>query len=166
MISELIDARTPAGILEKLLALNNALARELSWLDREKLARMIRNAFVALRIGDVDAFMIAFDQDSDYDGENFGWFKSRYERFVYVDRIAVAAAARGRGLARRLYEDLFAAASHSGQQLIVCEVNAEPPNPESDAFHAFFGFEHVGTAVLRSGEKTVRYLCLDLKQKS
>jgi predicted GNAT superfamily acetyltransferase len=163
---QLIDAETPAGLFEKLLALNNAHAKELSWLDGEKLARMIRNAFAARRIGSVDAFILAFDQDSDYDGENFDWFKSRYERFVYVDRIAVAAAARGQGLARRLYEDLFAAASHSGQQLIVCEVNAEPPNPESDAFHAFFGFEHVGTAVLRCGEKTVRYLCLDLKQKS
>jgi predicted GNAT superfamily acetyltransferase len=162
---QLIDAGTPAGLFEKLLALNNAHARELSWLDREKLARMFRNAFVALRIGDVDAFMIAFDQDSDYDGENFAWFKSRYERFVYVDRIAVAASARGRGLARRLYEDVFAAAVDAGQNLIVCEVNSEPPNPESDAFHAFFGFEHVGTATVASGEKTVRYLRLDLTKK-
>jgi predicted GNAT superfamily acetyltransferase len=162
---QLIDAGTPADILQKLLALNNAHAKELSWLNEEKLARMIRNAFAARRIGSIDAFILAFDQDSDYDGENFAWFKSRYERFVYVDRIAVAAAARGQGLARRLYEDLFAAATDSGQHLIVCEVNAEPPNPESDSFHASFGFEHVGTATLSSPEKTVRYFCLDLTKK-
>jgi predicted GNAT superfamily acetyltransferase len=165
MTIELIDAGTPADILDKLLALNNAHALELSWLDGEKLARMIRGAFVARRVGSVDAFILAFDQDSDYEGENFGWFKTRYERFVYVDRIAVAAAARGRGLARRLYEDVFAAAVDAGQQLIVCEVNSEPPNPESDAFHAGFGFEHVGTATLSSPEKTVRYFCLDLTKK-
>jgi predicted GNAT superfamily acetyltransferase len=163
---QLIDAETPAGLFEKLLALNNAHAKELSWLDGEKLARMIRNAFAARRIGSIDAFILAFDQDSDYDGENFAWFKSRYERFVYVDRIAVAATARGQGLARRLYEDLFAAAVDAGQRLIVCEVNAEPPNPESDAFHASFGFEHIGIATLGSGEKTVRYLRLDLTRES
>ncbi len=166
MTIELIDVEKPAGILGKLLELNNAHAKELSWLDEEKLARMIRNAFAARRIGSIDAFILAFDQDSDYDGENFAWFKSRYQQFVYVDRIAVAAATRGQGLARRLYEDLFAAAADSGQQLIVCEVNAEPPNPESDAFHASFGFEHVGTATLSSPEKTVRYLRLDLTKKS
>jgi len=163
---ELIDAETPAGIRDALLALNNAHAQELSWLEGGKLDSMIRNAFLARRIGSVDAFILAFDQDSDYAGENFLWFKSRYARFVYVDRIVVAADARGQGLARRLYEDLFAAAVLAGQQMIVCEVNAEPPNPESDAFHAGFGFEHVGLASLHSGEKMVRYLRLNLGKKS
>jgi predicted GNAT superfamily acetyltransferase len=163
---ELIDAESPAGIRAALLALNNAHARELSWLNLEKLDSMISSAFLARRIGSVGGFILAFDQDSDYAGENFLWFKSRYERFVYVDRIAVAPAARGQGLARRLYEDLFAAAVQSGQRMVVCEVNTEPPNPESDAFHARFGFEEVGSATLRSGEKRVRYLRLNLDQKS
>jgi predicted GNAT superfamily acetyltransferase len=155
-----------AVMLRELLGLNNAHAKELSWLDEGKLASMISGAFLARRIGNIDAFILAFDQDADYRGENFLWFKSRYERFVYVDRIAVATSARGRGLARRLYEDLFAAAIHSGQCLITCEVNAAPPNPESDAFHASFGFEAVGSASLRSGEKMVRYLSLELNKES
>jgi len=155
---------TPA-ILQKLLALNNAHAQELSWLEGDKLAALIRGAFWARRIGGVEAFILAFDQDSDYRGENFLWFKARYARFVYVDRIVVAAGARGRGLARRLYEDVFAAAVQARQSLVVCEVNTEPPNAESDAFHASFGFEQVGFASYRSGEKTVRYFCLDLNKK-
>jgi len=163
---EVPNAETPSPVLQKLLALNNAHAKELSWLDEEKLATLIRSAFLARRIGNIDAFILAFDQDSDYQAENFLWFKSRHERFVYVDRIAVAVSARGQGFARRLYENLFAAAIHAGQHLITCEVNAEPPNPQSDAFHASFGFQPIGTASLRSGEKTVRYLSLDLNKKS
>jgi predicted GNAT superfamily acetyltransferase len=155
-----------AVILQELLVLNNAHAKELSWLNAQKLASMISTAFLARRIGNIDAFILAFDQDADYQGENFLWFKSRYERFVYVDRIAVAASARGKGLARRLYEDLFAAAIRSRQHLITCEINANPPNPQSDAFHASFGFETVGAASLRSGEKRVRYLTLDLGKNS
>ena len=39
---------------------------------------------------------------------------------------------------------------------MVCEVNAEPPNPASDAFHAALGFTEVGQATLNRG-KVVRY---------
>jgi predicted GNAT superfamily acetyltransferase len=106
-----------------------------------------------------DALLITFDQDSDYDSPNFLWFRDRYERFVYVDRVVTAEAARGRGLARALYGDLIAQARAAGHQLIVCEVNADPPNPASEAFHRGFGFEPVGEALLANG-KTVSYLAL------
>jgi len=156
------DIAAPSAVREKLLALNNRHAQALSWLTEERLIALVGDAFVARRIGDVAAFILAFDQDASYDGENFLWFKARYQRFVYVDRVVVAESARGRGYATRLYRDLFATAARCDHKLIACEVNADPPNQESDAFHAGFGFEQVGAASLRSGEKTVRYLLLDL----
>ena len=139
------------------LALNNAHAVELSWLDARRFAELVERAFVARRIGDVEALLLAFDQDADYDSPNFLWFRARFRRFVYVDRVVVAAHARGRGLARRLYLDLFERARDARHQRIVCEVNADPPNPASDAFHAKLGFTQVGKASLPSG-KTVSYL--------
>ena len=106
----------------------------------------------------VDAFLLAFDQDAQYDSPNFLWFRSRYPRFVYVDRIVVASSARGRGHARRLYDDLFKQALAAGHDRVVCEVNTQPPNPASDAFHAALGFVEVGTADVHDGNRTVRYL--------
>ena len=141
-----------------LLALNNAHAVELSWLDPERLAHLVAEAFVARRVGVADALLLTFDQDAAYDSVNFLWFRDRYDRFVYVDRVVVADSARGRGLARALYDDLFAAARAAGHERIVCEVNADPPNPASDAFHAALGFEVVGTAAIHGGKKTVTYL--------
>ncbi|WP_082769813.1 GNAT family N-acetyltransferase, partial [Phenylobacterium sp. CCH9-H3] len=105
-----------------LLALNNAHARELSWLTADRLAALVGEAFAARRVGLADALLIAFDQDAAYDSPNFLWFRDRYDRFVYVDRIVVAEAARGRGLARALYLDLFAAAKAAGHARVVCEV--------------------------------------------
>jgi len=145
-----------------LLALNNAHAQELSWLEPERLTHLIAQAFVASRIGSVEAFLLAFDQDADYDSPNFLWFRPRYRRFVYVDRIVVAPAARGRGHARALYDDLFAKAAGAGHDRVVCEVNSDPPNPGSDAFHAALGFSEVGTGTIHAGTKTVRYLSRSL----
>ena len=142
----------------KLLALNNSHARELSWLEPERLEHLVREAFYARRIGDLDAFLIAFDQDARYDSPNFLWFRERYPRFVYVDRIVTAASARGRGYAQQLYFDLFEQAARAGHERVACEINLSPPNPGSDAFHAALGFAEVGSAAIHGGAKTVRYL--------
>jgi hypothetical protein len=150
---------TPASPLaEALLALNNDHAQELSRLTPERLTHLIGEAFLARRIGDVDAFLLAVDQDADYDSPNFLWFRARYRRFVYVDRIVVAFRARGKGLARLLYLALFTEAARAEHSCVVCEVNSEPPNPASDAFHLGLGFVEVGSAAIHNGGKTVRYL--------
>ena len=153
-----LEASRGEPLAGALLALNNAHAQQLSWLEPGRLEHLVGQAFLARRIGNLDAFMLAFDQDADYDSPNFLWFRSRYARFVYVDRIVVALSARGRGCARRLYRDLFEQAAHAGHERVVCEVNINPPNPESDAFHAALGFVEVGTATVHDGGKTVRYL--------
>ncbi len=150
------DLAGPDG--EALLALNNAHAVELSWLEPEKLAHLVAQAFVARRVGAADALLLTFDQAADYDSVNYLWFRERYRAFVYVDRVVVADSARGRGLARALYDDLFVAAKAAGHERIVCEVNSDPPNPASDKFHAALGFVTVGTAAIHGGKKTVTYL--------
>ena len=150
--------------LPRALALNNAHQIELSQLDSDRLAELVGRAFLGRRIGEVDALLLAFDQDADYDSPNFLWFKARYARFVYVDRIVVAPAARGQGLARRLYDDLFEEARRAGHERVVCEVNSAPPNPVSDAFHAALGFREVGSAQIHGGAKTVRYLLCPLER--
>ncbi len=157
-----IRSPDPAPVLTALLDLNNAHAMELSLLDAEGLQRLLGRACFAARIGAVQAFLISLDQDADHDGVNFRWFRGRYDRFVYIDRIVVAPVARGRGFAGALYEHLIDHARREGHTRLVCEVNSAPPNPGSDAFHAAFGFEAVGEAEIHGGAKTVRYLSLSL----
>lgn len=142
-----------------ILALNQAHHTETSLLSAVELRASLVQAFhVGLCDDGRDAFLIAFDQDAISASPNFQWFKSRYKRFVYIDRVIVAPKKRGQGLARKLYEELFTAAAHAGYALIGCEVNVEPPNPISDAFHEALGFSEVGRAYLMDGEKFVRYL--------
>ena len=160
------DLAASTALTSALLALNNAHAEALSWLAPERLRRLVAAAFLARRIGDAEALLLAFDQDADYDSPNFLWFRARYRRFVYVDRIVVAADARGRGHARRLYLDLFEHAGRAGHDRVVCEVNSKPPNPASDAFHAGLGFTEVGVGALDGGRKTVSYLARQLAARA
>lgn len=153
----MIDLRTaPDPILTQALALNAAVAHWTSPLDRARLRQLLGWAAAAPAVvaGDrLQGFLLGFGPGSAYDSPNYRWFAARLDRFAYVDRVIVAPEAQGGGLARALY-DAFAAAAPGP---LVCEVNSEPPNPGSDAFHARLGFAEMGRAVLGPG-KAVRYL--------
>ncbi len=139
-----------------LLLLNNADAEALSRLSAEEMVQLVAQAFLALAAGEADALLIALDERARYASPNFLWFRDRFDRFVYVDRVVVAPHARGRGLASALYRALLVRAQEEGRDRIVAEVNVDPPNPASHAFHAAMGFFAVGSATL-SGGKRVRY---------
>ena len=143
---------------EALLRINNASAVETSLLSRERFEQLIGAARIATFIAPDVAFLLAFEHNDIYDGGHFQWFQRRFDRFIYIDRVVVSGQGRRRGLGRLLYADLFERAEKLGHTAIVCEVNALPPNPVSDKFHAAHGFDEVGTATFDNGAKTVRYL--------
>ncbi|KRR29187.1 hypothetical protein CQ13_38800 [Bradyrhizobium retamae] len=119
---------------------------------------MIGSASVATFIEPAKALLLAFEQTDNYDGIHFKWFQSRYDRFLYVDRVVVSEEHRSHGYGRMLYADLFTRAEKLGHNCIVCEVNMQPSNPGSDRFHSAQGFREVGRATIDSGAKAVRYL--------
>lgn len=130
-----------------LLALNAEQVRFLSPLDAARLAHLhsqaIRHQVLESAAG-VCAFLLAFAPGADYDSPNYRWFEARGGRFLYIDRVVVAASAQGQGCGRRLYAALFDFARTSGFESVVCEYDLDPPNPVSAAFHARFGFEEIG----------------------
>jgi predicted GNAT superfamily acetyltransferase len=143
--------------LASLCELNNAHALETSFLTEERFSELIAMSFYARGFSGPAALLLAMDQSSPYVNINFQFFQRRHDRFVYIDRLITADYARRQALARRLYEDLFELSRAAGHRVAGCEVNLDPPNPGSDAFHEQLGFKEVGRATL-SGGKTVRYL--------
>ena len=148
--------------LAGLCRLNNEFAAETSQLTEAEMDRLTGMAFYARGVvgGSAkgpDAMLIALDETASYDNPNFEFFRGRHDRFVYIDRLITASHAQRRGLGRRLYEDLFERARSAGQTIVGCEVNLDPPNPGSDAFHERLGFVEAGRGRLKNG-KVVRYL--------
>ena len=136
------------------LALNNENAAEVNALTADELATQAGLAAAARFVEGGLGLLIAFDETTPRQGPNHGWFLERVPAFLYIDRVVIAEAARGRGLGRLLYEDLLQRAA--GRPL-VCEVNVDPPNPVSLAFHERLGFGPRGEAVDPRNGKRVRY---------
>ena len=134
------DADLPA-----VLALNHQFVQWLSPLDVERLAWIVGLADRA-EVIDVDdevgGFVVTMGPDSVYDSENYRWFAERYGRdFYYLDRIVVAEHLRRRGLARLVYDAMEDSAREFGRMTL--EVNVDPPNDGSLAFHAARGYLEV-----------------------
>jgi predicted GNAT superfamily acetyltransferase len=141
--------------LDWVLALNNAHAQEVNALERGALAALVEVAERSLVVEGRLAFSIALGEGAPTQGPNHAWFQARYGAFLYVDRIVVAPHARGRGLARQMYEELI---RDGGARPLCCEVNLLPPNPASLAFHQRLGFQDCGEALDPRNGKRVRYL--------
>ena len=148
--------------LDVLLVLSNAHEKEIGRFTKEAFAELVALSFHTRTTNERDAFLIALSERAPEDAPNWRWFAARFARFVYIDRIVVAEGSRNRGLGKLLYDDVMQAARHAGHVRLCCEVNIEPPNPVSDAFHARMGFEEVGRAYVPGRGKTVRYLVRDL----
>jgi uncharacterized protein len=151
-----------AADLDVLLALSNAQEPEIGIFTRAALAELVAISFRTRMTQARNAFLVALSEKAPEIAPNYHWFAERFDRFVYVDRVVVAPAARRRGLASLLYRDLIDAAERAGFSRICCEVNVDPPNPGSDAFHTALGFAEIGRAYLPDRGKTVRYLMLEL----
>ncbi|OOG55447.1 GNAT family N-acetyltransferase [Rhodanobacter sp. C03] len=160
MLRDVTSADFPA-----ILALNEAFVSVLSPLDDVRLAHLHAQAALHRVIeqdGRIEAFLLAFREGADYDSSNYRWFAQRHARFLYVDRIVVAADTQAQGAGSRLYRDVYALASRDDVPLITCEFDIEPPNPASERFHARLGFREVGRQQLDDGRKTVSLQALDV----
>lgn len=146
-----------------ILPLNKTHEHLLSPLDAAGLADLVATSWLTFVRPPRSGFVVCFDQDANYDSPNYLWFRERYPRFVYVDRIAVDAEAGVRGTGSALYDAVFAMAREQGYPMVCCEVNSVPVNQGSLNFHAKKGFDTVGEAHLPDRDKTVRYLVRSLE---
>ncbi len=126
------------------LALNERNVELLAPLDEARLVQLLGWADQALVLDDdggFAGFVITFASGSAYDAENFAWFSERYADFGYLDRVVIHEDFRRRGLGSFVYDELESSCS---QPLFTLEVNLDPPNEASLAFHHARGYVEVG----------------------
>jgi predicted GNAT superfamily acetyltransferase len=128
------------------LALNQAEVAMLAPMDEPRFheLRSLADRFDVVEVdGGFAGFVLTFAPGSSYDSENYRWFAQRHrDRFCYLDRFALVASQRRRGIGARVYDEVEAAAATYGR--ITLEVNLVPRNDASLAFHAGRGYVEVG----------------------
>ncbi len=133
-----------SGDLDAIFAINEAGTPGVHAEPREQLAAITRECCIALA-AEIDGVVVGFCQvlppRAKYESMNYQWFSSRYDDFVYLDRVAVAPSHRDRGIGGRLYDEVE---RRTRAAWFTLEVNLRPRNDGSLRFHARRGFVEVG----------------------
>ena len=85
-------------------------------------------------------FIFLYDEKTEYDSLNYLYFKNKYQKFLYVDRIIIAAEHQKKGYGQHLYD--YVIDTHN-PDIFCCEVNITP-NRQSLSFHQKYGFKEIG----------------------
>lgn len=130
----------------QVLAWNHDHVELLAPMDEDRLRTLLGWAELGCVIHDGGrdvGFVLTFPAGTAYDSANYRWFTERYPRFYYLDRVVVDADVRRTGVATRVYDEIEDRAR--GLAPVMClEVNLDPPNEPSLAFHRRRGYVEVG----------------------
>ena len=127
--------------------INEANVPEVGRVDEHRLHHLIAESAIALVVdigGEPAGFCLVLPLGSTYDSVNYRWFGARYDDVMYLDRVAFDARFQRRGLGTLLYDEVERKVAESGLAALALEVNADPPNEPSLAFHERRGFREVG----------------------
>lgn len=150
-----------AADLDHLHRINEGAVPGVGTLSRERLEALLAESSTVLVAQNEReqplGFVLVMHEGLGYESLNYRWLSERYDRFAYVDRIAVDESARGLGIGEALYDaviDRFA----GKRPVLLAEVNLAPPNPGSLRFHQRLGFREIGERWAADRTKGVVYL--------
>ncbi|MCB1645781.1 MAG: GNAT family N-acetyltransferase [Pseudomonadales bacterium] len=150
-----------AADFPRLLTLNESCVPHVNSIGMTEMAAFQREATV-MRLweeaGELAGFVIALTAGAAYKSLNYQWFSEHMDSFLYIDRIMVHENFRRRGVATLIYTELAQMARQQGLTCLTCEVNLQPPNPDSMALHTGLGFRETATQKTEGGTKEVSLL--------
>lgn len=146
------------------LALNNSEVPQVNALTPDefaKIAALSTHFTVAEDPQGLLGFVLCIPSQTAYWSGNYRWFGERYLRFLYLDRVVVAARARRMGVGRAMYAELHEIQA-GAWPCVALEVNVRPPNPVSIAFHEALGYRAVGIREYPDGVNAVQMFIKEL----
>ncbi|MGA9279330.1 GNAT family N-acetyltransferase [Ilumatobacter sp.] len=129
--------------------INAANVPEVGPVDHDRMTFLVDESAIALAAeidGEVIGFCLVLPPGSSYDSLNYRWFAEHYPTAMYLDRVAFDESVVGRGYGTAMYAEVARTieADFSDAAGLTLEVNVDPPNEPSLAFHRKLGFTAVG----------------------
>ncbi len=143
MLRNLTDAD-----LDRVLEINTANVPAVGSATVDHLRHLLAESSIAL-VSEVDGavagFCIVFGPGAEYDSVNYQWFMEHHPTSMYLDRVAFDDRFHGGGLGSAMYTevDRRIRQHHPHATGLTLEVNIDPPNEPSLAFHRKLGFVEV-----------------------
>jgi hypothetical protein len=128
---------------EYILAINNDAVPAVNSLNVNELLDIVdmsQKAWVVEEHGIIGGVLIVIGPGEPYRSANYSWLETQFANFCYVDRIIIDSDNKRKGYGRLLYLALEEHAISIGADVLLCEVNVEPANPQSLSFHASLGW--------------------------
>ena len=119
---------------EALLALNNAstpAVNPLTLVELKSILSIAEKCWIEEINGKLLAALIIIGPDQNYSSDNYTWLETQFSNYCYVDRIMVDQNHKRKGFGNKLYQELEKYAECNDARTLLCEVNLEPPNPQS-----------------------------------
>ncbi len=140
-----------------LLEINNEAVPDIGALNLVKAQWLVEHLMMpglVLLDGQAAGIIVVLSDSCGYDSDYYRWFTDRYKNFLYIDRVVIAAWARGQGVAKQIYQAVERIAEER-DLAIVADVHSEPPNVASLNLHLATGYEVIGTEYMTAQKKTV-----------
>lgn len=144
-----------------ILAINLAGYPHISLLSFDEIAELKSQGFRCWVCENIESVIIGYifacqyPEDPalpEYKGEAYLALQDSIQApFYYIDQVAVATTHRRQGIASILYRQVDQWAADNAFEVLTCEVNVQPPNPDSMAFHQSLGFKALKTIGISDG---------------
>jgi hypothetical protein len=85
------------------------------------------------------------------------WFLMRFDSFLYLERLVVAAACQRQGVGRELLLHTLRWAAEKGLERVCCQVHERPANRAAQAFVEAMGFAAIESVMLPSRDIVCLY---------
>tara|TARA_R100001377_G_scaffold85185_1_gene70687 strand:- start:429 stop:914 length:486 start_codon:yes stop_codon:yes gene_type:complete len=105
----------------------------------------------------VSAFALAIGAGQPLDHIAYQWCMTRFENFVYLDRVVVDVRHRRSGIASAMLAALQVKAAAQGRELLLCQVHDRPANKSGHLFVQSQGFASIESVMLPSREIVTMY---------
>ena len=105
----------------------------------------------------VRAFALAISAGQALDHVAYQWCMTRFENFVYWDRMVVDIRLRRRGIGSDLFAALLSKARAQHIEMLLCQVHDRPTNKVGHLFVQSLGFDPIESVMLPSREIVTMY---------
>lgn len=149
--------------VRKLWRLNEAAGTEALSLPESQFAERVAQSDCVVERwqdkpgGKLSGFLLAFRAGRAVENFGYMWFQTRFDNFLYVDRVVVMARGRLQGVGTAMLQEVLQWCRERGIDNVVCQVHDRPPNPVGHTLCGELGFLPLESVMLPSRDIVTMY---------